>query len=312
MDSAAPLVTIVTSTYNHANYLRQAIDSVLNQTYSAIEYLVVNDGSKDHTEEILKSYGDRFSWTTQPNMGETPTLNKAVRLAKGEFIAKLSSDDTLYPTAVSDMLAQFLHRPELVVVYSDFDLVDEYGVKYESIQKPDFHPIDPIRKHLCLPGPGTLFRKEIFDRLGGFDTSFRILFDMDFWWRASLLGPFTRVPRPLAAFRQHRNSQSSMGGVRMAEETVRCVQKFYSLPNLPKPIQSIRGEAFSSAYFSAAMQTVQASQKRSASRKLLFQSIMHAPFSFLKTENRAKLIGLLDVMISPRIVSGFRKLIKKR
>lgn len=312
MAFAFPLVTIVTSTYNHAKYLKQAIDSVLNQDYPAIEYLVFNDGSPDRTEDILKSYGKQFYWETQPNMGETPTLNKAVRMAKGQFVGKLSSDDFLYPTAIREMVAEFLKQPNLVVVYSDFDLVDEDGIKYQLIQKPDFHPLDPIRKHLCLPGPGALFRKEVFDQLDGFDTQFRILFDMDFWWRASLIGPFARVPRSLAAFRQHRNSQSSMGGLRMSNETIQCVKKFYSLPNLPKRVKEIRGESFSSAYYSAAMQTILACQEKDVPRKMLMQSFLHAPISYLKMENRGKLIGWLDVMISPKIVSGIKKMIKKQ
>jgi glycosyltransferase involved in cell wall biosynthesis len=306
MSSKDPLVTIVTSTFKHEQYLRQTIESVLQQDYPNIEYLVFNDGSPDGTEDILKSYQGRFYWETQMNMGETPTLNKAIRMAKGELVAKLSSDDFLYPNAISTMVNKFLERPNLAVVYSDFDLVDEDGVQYASIQKPDFDFIDPIRKHLCLPGPGALFRKSVFDQIGGFSSQFRILFDLFFWWQASLIGPFERIPRPLSAFRQHRGSQSSMGGVRMADETIRCVQTFYSLKNLPDSIQEIRGEAFSNAYYSAAMQYILASSDMALPRKLLIESFLFSPVNYFKNENRGKLKSLLNTFLPFNILSAIK------
>jgi glycosyltransferase involved in cell wall biosynthesis len=304
-----PLVTIVTSTYKHARYLKQAIDSVLCQDYPAIEYLVFNDGSPDETEAILRSYGDKFYWETQPNMGETPTLNKAIRMAKGKLVAKLSSDDYLYPTAISEMVRKFIEQPDLVVVYSDFDLIDENGIQYQSIQKPDFDSISPIRKHLCLPGPGALFKKDIFEQLGGFDTQFRILFDMDFWWRASLIGPFTRIPRPLSAFRQHRSSQSSTGGERMAAETIRCVEKFYALPNLPASLTRVKGEAFSNAYYAAGMQLALAKGDMMASKEYLLKSFSCSPRNYFKAENRDKLINFINVALSPKIIPIVKRVV---
>jgi glycosyltransferase involved in cell wall biosynthesis len=219
MQTQYPLVSLVTSTYKQERYLREAIDSVLDQDYPYIEYIVINDGSPDGTEEILRSYGNKFYWETQTNMGETPTLNEGIHLAKGGLIAKLSSDDYLYPNAISELVQQFLSHPEYVVVYSDFDIVDENDHVVMKIQKPVYNFVDMIRNHLCLPGPGALFRKLIFEQLNGFDTQFQILFDMHFWWRAGLLGPLGRVPKSLSAFRQHRLSQSTTAGERMAEET---------------------------------------------------------------------------------------------
>jgi glycosyltransferase involved in cell wall biosynthesis len=302
-----PLVTIVTSSYNHQRYLRRAIDSVLSQDYPNIEYLVFNDGSPDNTEEILKSYGNKFYWETQPNMGETPTLNKAINLAKGELVGKLSSDDYLYPGAIKAMVDLFLEQPELVVVYSDFDLVDENDEIFQSIQKPDYSYVETIRQHLCLPGPCALFRTEIFRKLGGFDTSFRILFDMDFWWRAGLLGEFARLPKSLTAFRQHRNSQSSSGGERMASETIACVNKFYSSHNLPNNILKVKKDAFSNAYYSAAMQAAQA-RKFQKTKDYLWKSCFFSPFNYLKKENRTKLINFINIMMPPKVLSFTKRI----
>jgi len=311
MSNSLPLVTIVTSTYKQVRYLRKAIDSVLSQDYPAIEYRVINDGSPDGTEEILRSYGDRFYWETQPNLGETPTLNKAIQMAKGDLIAKLSSDDYLYPNAISEMVQKFIKNPELVVVYSDFDVVDEDDIVVMKIQKPDYNLTSMVKNHLCLPGPGAVFRKAIFEKLNGFDTQFQILFDMHFWWRAGLMGSFARVPKSLSAFRQHTLSQSSTGGEKMAEETIQCVENFFSLPNLPRSITRIKAEAFSNAYYSAGTQSSLGKSDLTMYRSYLRKSFLIAPYNYFRPSNRGKLITLIGVMISPKIVPLIKKVLRK-
>ena len=137
MEKQLPLVTMITPTYNHEKYLRTAIDSVLDQDYPYIEYIVIDDGSTDGTKEILESYGNRFYWETQKNMGEIPTLNRAMALAKGKLVGKLSSDDYLYPTCVSEVVQQFARDPDLLVVYTDYDIVDENGSLVQTLIKPN-------------------------------------------------------------------------------------------------------------------------------------------------------------------------------
>ena len=281
MVSSNPLVTIVTSTYRHEQYLRRTIDSVLNQDYPNIEYIVINDGSPDGTEEILKSYGDRIHWETQKNMGEVPTLNRAIAMSKGELIGKLSSDDYFYPSCISKIVQRFINDPQLMVVYTDFDIIDENDNFIQTIIKPDFDDLQAVRDHLCLPGTGTLFRKELFNELGGFYAGFRILFDMDFWWRASLLGKIVRLPEVLSAFRLHGASQSGQGGGRMAEETMQFMQRFYSISGLPARFMKIKNIAFSNAYYTAAMQAYLGKDRRLYTRYLL-RSCLYSPACFFK------------------------------
>lgn len=296
MSLSLPKVSIVTSTYKHEKYLRQAIDSVLSQDYPNIEYIVINDGSPDGTEDILRSYGNQFHWETQKNMGEIPTLNRAFAMASGELIGKLSSDDYLYPTSVSEVVRQFVETPELIVVYTDFDLVNENGSLIKTIVKPDFDAVQAVREHLCLPGTGALFRKEIFEKLGGFYTGFRIVSDMDFWWRASLYGKMSRVPKSLSAFRQHETSQSNQGGTRMAEETVQCVQRFYSMPDLPAKFTMIKNTAFSNAFYVAATQ-VALEKDRKMSRRYLLRSFQYSPANYLMPKNWVKARSFIDIIM---------------
>jgi glycosyltransferase involved in cell wall biosynthesis len=309
MEFSLPLVTIVTSTYGHEKYLRKTIESVLNQDYPNIEYIVINDGSPDGTEEILKSYGTRFHWETQKNMGEVPTLNRAIAMAKGDLIGKLSSDDYLYPTCVSEIVDRFVNDPELIVVYTDFDIVDENDFLIETMVKPDFDGVLAVRDHLCLPGTGTLFRKEIFEKIGGFYTNFRILFDMDFWWHASLRGKIIRLPATLSAYRQHGTSQSQ-GGSRMAKETVQCVRRFYSIPDLPTRFKRIKSDAFSNAFYAAAMYASTGKDMKQC-KQYLIRSFLYSPPNYFKQGNWGKAKKFVDIMIPTYIVNFLACMVKR-
>src|SRR5207247_391526 len=94
-----PLVSIVTPAYNQAEYLAETIESVLAQDYPNLEYIVLDDGSTDHTREVLKKYDGKLRWESHKNMGQARTLNEGWRKANGVYIGYLSSDDILYPGA---------------------------------------------------------------------------------------------------------------------------------------------------------------------------------------------------------------------
>jgi len=109
-----------------------------------------------------------------------------------------------------------------------------------------------VRLHHCMPGPGTFFKKELLEKLKGRDIGYKYVADFDFWLRAGLIGDFARVPFTLATFRQHNDSASVKSkGCLMAQEHIKLINKFYSLPNLPNELMKIKRETYSSANFIA-------------------------------------------------------------
>lgn len=204
----APLVSIVTPTYNQARYLAETMDSVLAQDYSNIEYLVLDDGSTDDTPQVLQRYNGRVRWERQANMGQSRTLNKGWALSRGDYIGYLSSDDVLLPHAVSTLVDALESNPDATVAYCDFDLIDARSTKVGVTSSPDFDHRRMLEQLICPPGPGALFRRSVFDQTGGWNVQLRKIPDFEFWLRAARLGPFVRVPLVLAQYRVHEESAS--------------------------------------------------------------------------------------------------------
>ncbi len=203
-----PRVSIVTPTYNQAEYLAETIDSVLAQDYPNIEYIVLDDGSTDSTSEVLRRYGDRVRWERHDNIGQANTLNRGWKMAQGSLIGYLSSDDRLETNAISKLVTALIERPDAVVAYCDFNLIDAVGRCFRTVKTEDFNEVRLRVELVCQPGPGAMFRREVFDRTGGWAGHLRQVPDFEFWLRASKFGTFVRIPQVLAHYRIHDDSAS--------------------------------------------------------------------------------------------------------
>ena len=208
MNRIYPLVSIVTPTYNQADYLAETIESVLAQDYPNIEYLVLDDGSTDATSDVLKAYGDRVRWERHENMGQARTVNKGWASSRGEVIGYINSDDVLLPGAVSCLVAALQSSDEAVVAYCDFDLIDASSRYLRTVYAEDFNLYRLAVDLICQPGPGALFRRSAFDRSGGWRTHLQQVPDFDLWLRIANYGSFVRVPHVLAKYRVHASSAS--------------------------------------------------------------------------------------------------------
>lgn len=253
MKETLPRVSVITPAYNRASLVEQTILSVLSQDYPNLEYIVLDDGSEDGTLEVIRKYEDRLRWDRHANMGETRTVNKGFSMAEGDIIGILSSDDPLLPGAVSKAVKLLVDKPEVVVVYPDWRMIDAEGRLVQAITARDFvSAADMVRRHHCLPGPGAFFRREVVETLGGRDERLRYRGDLEFYFRAALLGPFERIPETLAEFRTHSGSGTLCHqGAQMAEEHVRVLDQFYARRDLPASVTQVKREAYSSAYYMA-------------------------------------------------------------
>ncbi len=270
--SPKPLVTIVTPTYNRADYLPGVIDSVLAQDYPNLEYLVLDDGSTDDTRAVLTQYDGRIQWESHANMGEARTVNKGWAIARGEFVAVVNSDDPILPGLVEAAVDYLLAHPDVLVVYPDWDMIDAEGRVMQTIRTYDYDYIDMLRWHHCLPGPGAFIRRRAFECEPSRNPDYRYVGDFEYWLRLGLHGPFARLPHTLATFRFHPGSASNAAkGLRMAEEHILMLDRYYERADIPPAARRVRAEAYSSAHYIAAIQCL---HQREAARSYFLRSIL--------------------------------------
>jgi len=183
-----PKVTIVIPVYNGENFLKEAIDSALAQTYSNLEILVVNDGSKDETENICLSYGDKIRYIGQENKGVSSALNMAIKNMKGEYFSWLSHDDIYYPNKIETQI-NFINKQKKknIILYCDYACINADGKDYskpfilnhqELTKKPEYSLLRGAINGITL-----LIPRKAFDDCGFFNLNLRCTQDYDMWLR---------------------------------------------------------------------------------------------------------------------------------
>ena len=199
-----PLVSVVIAAYNMAKYLPESIESALNQTYPALEVLVMDDGSTDATPSVLDRYRDdpRVHTFRQQNSGQTKTKNRLIRKARGTFIAFLDADDAWLPGKLELQMSHF-RDPEVGVVFGNMIYVDGNGDELPIQAMPAYSGwiTDKLLIDNFVSFPTVVVRKQVFDELGAFDETLSMAIDYELWLRVSLSYKFVHVDRPLARYR---------------------------------------------------------------------------------------------------------------
>jgi glycosyltransferase involved in cell wall biosynthesis len=193
-------LTVVTVCLNAAQTIKSTIDSVLAQKNAGVEYVVVDGGSCDGTLEIIASYGDQIdTLISEPDRGIADAFNKGIACAQGSVIGLLNADDVLLPGALSRVLAWFDAHPEREVLHGDVLLYD--GEKFIKRMKPAKRWWYPWRLVL-FNHPATFVKRELYERMGGFDPAYTLAMDVEIFARWSKLGANIHyAPHPLVRMR---------------------------------------------------------------------------------------------------------------
>jgi glycosyltransferase involved in cell wall biosynthesis len=217
-----PLVSIVTPSFNQAKYLRDTIESVLNQDYPRIEYIVVDGGSNDGSREIIESYGERISsWISEPDSGQTDAVNKGFALARGEIFAWLNSDDTYLPDAVCIAVKYLQEHSEIGMMYGKAFYIDQDGeaiARYPA-RRTTYKGLK--RGINTIPQQTMFFRSILWKIVGPLDPSFFYAMDYDLWVRIAAISPIGFHPRFMANFRLQEDSKSLTQAYRCWPEMMR-------------------------------------------------------------------------------------------
>lgn len=211
MPSPTSPVSIIIPTHNRVGFLAQAIDSVLSQTYTNFELIVVDDGSSDETQPLLASYGKALISLYQENRGPAAARNAGIRAARHPLLAFLDSDDQFTSSKLALQAAAMEAQPDLLISHTQ----ETWFRNGRHLNQKKHHTkaggdIFARNLALCMVGMSTVMvQRELFDRIGLFDESFPCCEDYEFWLRASVAHPFLLVDTPLTAKHGGRPDQVS-------------------------------------------------------------------------------------------------------
>ena len=208
-----PTVSVITSVYNGEKYLREAVESILCQTHTDLEFIVINDGSSDRSEAILKEFSardKRMRVITKSNEGLTKALNHALRVCRGAYIARFDADDISLPSRLERQVTAIDTDGNLVLVGSEVELITADGIPLGK--RGHAHHHEEIRRRLLLGDGGALthsaviMRRESLESISGYDERFPVAQDLDLYLRLSEIGRVANLPETLLLWRQHEQS----------------------------------------------------------------------------------------------------------
>lgn len=204
----APKISIVMPTYNRENFIKEAVLSVLGQNYQNFELIIVDDGSTDKTKKIIKSIKDqRIIYIYQKNLGRSVARNKAIKIARGKYLAFLDSDDLFLPGKLKKQVEFLEKNTEYGMVYTSALNIDEKGkildYVYEASKSGDIYKDVAFFLPVIITLPTVMVRKDIVIKLRGFDEKMERFEDIDMWRRIAQKYPIYAIPEPLSKIRSH-------------------------------------------------------------------------------------------------------------
>jgi glycosyltransferase involved in cell wall biosynthesis len=246
-----PLVSIVTPSYNQAQYLEETMLSVLDQEYPKLEYIVIDGGSTDQSVEIIRKYERRLAyWISEPDQGQSDALNKGFARATGEIVAYLNSDDVYLPDAIVKAVSVFQADPEVAVVHGDSRFVDATGkvIGEKRGLEGDFlgfflEQINPISQ------PSAFWTKSAMNAVGGIDLSLHMAMDYDLWCRIGLRGMrIEHIQADLSLYRIHRDSKTRKNVLEFAQERWMLLERYLADPALSAKLMPHRNRLLAMAH----------------------------------------------------------------
>jgi len=250
--SAWPIITVVTPSYNQAQYLEVALESVISQHYPRLEYIVMDGGSTDESVEIIRRRGEHITtWVSEPDEGQADAINKGFARSRGEIVTFLNSDDFYFPGALFSVAEAFMSHPDVGVVYGYGRFVAENGQPVRDVGGP-VNPegmIDGV--YPALPQPAVFLRRAVIEKVGGLDTSLHFALDGEFFWRAFANFDSLFIPEVLAALRLQPRSKSVSSGASFAPEILRIAEKVISDPEAYPRFRSSADDIRSAAHLNS-------------------------------------------------------------
>lgn len=235
-----PLLSVVMAVYNGEPFLGEAVESILTQTFGDFEFIIIDDGSTDGTAARLAAYAaadPRVRVVTQGNQGLIASLNRGCALARGTYIARMDADDISAPERFARQLAHLTAYPEIDVLGTAMQRIDAAGQRLTVLE----NPVLPgflrwmLIFHCGISHSSVMFKRTVFEKVGGYDPAMAHVEDYDLWCRMSAFARLENLPDVLLYYRIHGASIGSTKASIMAEHALRVTARMMTL-RLNRPV----------------------------------------------------------------------------
>ncbi|MEQ8238126.1 MAG: glycosyltransferase family 2 protein [Cyclobacteriaceae bacterium] len=221
-----PKITVITPSYNQGEFLEETIQSVLNQGYPNLEYIIIDGGSTDQSVDIISKYSKELSyWVSEKDNGQSEAINKGFRRATGEIVTWLNSDDLFMPNVLNQIVEHFDDQ-NIVLVHGG----NIHFGKGMSDSTPHFtnkpHLMSRYLSGMCFDQPASFFRKSALDKVGLLDENLHYGMDYDLFLRLLLIGDFKPIDLVVSKYRLHERSKTVSLSDRFAKDWAKVYSKF--------------------------------------------------------------------------------------
>jgi glycosyltransferase involved in cell wall biosynthesis len=219
-----PLISVITPSYNQAQFLEKTIQSVLSQDYPAIEFIIIDGGSNDGSQDIIQKYDQKLAfWLSEKDRGQAEAVNKGLAKATGKYIGWLNSDDLYLPGTISKAVKLLEVNPNAGLVFGDVQAINETG-QITNIMHYGNWTVKDLIQFRIIGQPGVFMRKEIVVNCGGLDDSYHFLLDHHLWLRMGLEGSMVYSSQIWSAARFHASAKNISQAASFGEEAYRLVE----------------------------------------------------------------------------------------
>lgn len=288
-----PLVTIITPSFNQGLFLEETINSVLNQSYKNIEYIVVDGLSTDNTLEILSKYKSLISnIIIEKDFGQSDALNKGFAASKGDLIGWINSDDLLDSNAIQNVVNVFMSRVDIDFIYGNINLIDESSKHLDDLRGSQvIYPNLLIDMTLPIPQQGSFWRRRVYDSIGGLNIRYHYVLDREYFIKICSRFNSYYLDCVLGKFRMHSNSKSVSLTIGWAEE---IPSLYEDLTNNFSPIHSLgvkfKNKILAESYLYTAYLSIKEGMYIDC-LKYIIRSIRLNPLAMINTATIKKLIN---------------------
>jgi glycosyltransferase involved in cell wall biosynthesis len=240
--NVCPTVSVIMPVFNARRYVAAAVESVLGQTFGDFEFCIVDDGSTDGTDRILRKYADRdarIRLNRRPNTGLVGALNDTIKMARGELLARMDGDDVCLPDRLERQVAFLRAHPDHVAVGAQVETIDPYGCDLFRLEhKTDHADVDAelmAGRGFAMVHPSVMMRRAAVERVGGYDPKWDYAEDLCLFLKLAEVGKVANLPDVLLKYRQHYESVNHTKHDRQRALRRGIMEEAYARRGVPMP-----------------------------------------------------------------------------